>query len=108
MDIYILIIMTTLDGEPDLTSRLIEVEKTASHFIIHKSEYSYLGEGKMIGELKEDEDGLHHFRFVSNEEEPREFFCDDSEDSDYIIGDVLEGGEEVGEFILRNVSLAKL
>jgi hypothetical protein len=104
MEMYILIILSSFSGSPDLTSRFIEVNRDNDQFIITRSEFDYLGQGVITAEIDEDEYGLNYFRFVSNEDIPRQFLCEDDESSEYIHGDILENNEEVGEFILRKVS----
>jgi|GEM_PF-3946626 len=100
--------LTSFNGQPDIESRLLEVNRSNGQFIILRSEYDYLGSGKIKAKIEEDEDGLYHFSFISNEEEARKFVCDDDENSEYIRGDILEDDEEVGEFILRKVSNVSL
>lgn len=44
------------------------------------------------------------FLFTSKDDAARRFISEDAESTDYIEGDVLDGGEEVGQFIFRKIS----
>ncbi len=107
MELYLLVMCESKELSP-LATRIIEVDRKNGKFDILRSEYDYLGEGIISAEIDEDEFGLNYFSFTSNEDEPRQFICEDDENSEYINGVILSNDDETGEFILRNISKAEL
>lgn len=101
-EIYILIELSDFMGKADITSRFLHVSREDKKKTIVKSEWNYLGTGPISISIKED-DGSKIFSFTSKDDSPRKFFCEDMEEEDYVEGEVLQEGKEIGKFIFRKV-----
>lgn len=101
---FILIELTTLDDEPDIVSKLLDISYEQDKMVIVKSEWDYLGDEPIEIQYEEDEYELMVLSFTSKDESPRTFVSEEPEDLTYLEGEVMEDDEETGSFILRKVS----
>ncbi len=104
--LYMLIVLTTINGEPDVSSRLVEITgiDKGKNIVITQSEWVYLGNEPIKIDYKKDKYGLMVFSFISKEDESRKFVSEEPEELNYIEGEIYEKGKETGSFILRKIT----
>jgi len=101
---FILIELMTIDDEPHIVSKLLDISYEQDKMVIVKSEWDYLGDEPIEIQYKEDEFGLMVLSFTSKDESPRIFISEEPDKLTYIEGEVIEDNEDRGSFILRKVS----
>lgn len=101
-----MIILSTIHGEPDVTSRLVDISgiDKGTNIFINQSELVYLDNEPIKVNYKKDKYGLMVFSFTSKENEPRKFVSEEPDDLSYIEGEIYEDGKEAGSFILRKIT----